>query len=90
MSKIELSSDTNELDQESKQALLLEEAYNLGYYKVKNGCLQVPLKKLNQLIATKEQEARIDEITGLQQAMFKEQDVYKYSRKRLKELKGDI
>lgn len=38
----------DEIDRESEQALILEEAYNLGYHKVKNGCLIEPLKKLNQ------------------------------------------
>lgn len=40
----------SELDQESEQALLLEEVYELGYHKIKNGCLQEPLERLNKLI----------------------------------------
>jgi len=48
----------DELDQESEQALLLEEAYQLGYHKVRNGCLQEPLRKLNALIAQAKREAR--------------------------------
>jgi hypothetical protein len=52
-----------ELDQESEQALLLEEAYQLGYHKVKNGCLQEPLKKLNALISKETLKARIDELS---------------------------
>ncbi len=51
-------SNNAELDQESPQALLLEEAYNLGYHKVKNGCLQKPLKELNAHIDTVCREAR--------------------------------
>lgn len=49
--------DNAELDRESPQALLLEEAYNLGYHKVKNGCLQKPLRELNAHIDTVCREA---------------------------------
>jgi hypothetical protein len=38
------------LDQESPQALLLEEAYQYGYHKVKDGCLVKPLIELNHII----------------------------------------
>ena len=86
------SSDTNKpnilndklLDLASEfKKLLPSEYWKPLYYGA-----QIP--KILELIATKEQQARINEITGFQQAMFKEQDVYKYSRKRIKELKGDI
>ena len=55
--------EVEEIDQESEQALLLEEAYQLGYYKVKDGCLLKPLSKLNLLLERRETEARIDELT---------------------------
>lgn len=90
-----IRSDTNELDQESEQALLLEEAYNLGYQKVRNGCLQEVLEKLNLLIATKEQQAYKagmvkDATHRLTDAVDRMRRLDKDALKEfLKELKGD-
>jgi len=52
------SQQDTELDQESEHALILETAYNLGYHKIKDGCLQEPLKELNKLISSKVNEER--------------------------------
>lgn len=48
------------LDQESPQALLLEEAYQLGYHKVRDGCLQEPLVKLNDLLKAERNKAKTE------------------------------
>lgn len=47
----------NELDHESDYALLLEEAYQLGVFNTKNGCLIPVIEKLQSLINNQTKEA---------------------------------
>jgi hypothetical protein len=54
------NTELGEIDMESEQALLLEEAYNLGYHKVKNGCLIPLTEKLERQINALISKARID------------------------------
>ena len=56
------NTELREIDIESEQALLLEEAYNLGYHKVKNGCLIPLTEKLERQINALISKARIADI----------------------------
>jgi hypothetical protein len=91
-------SELEQIDQESEQALLLEEAYQLGWHKVRNGCLVEPLKKLNAIIEQREEAAiqetlyeaywAVDTVMMHREGHHDAQDAIDALRERLNKTKG--
>lgn len=77
----------NGLDQESEQALILEQAYQFGYHKIKDGCLREPLKELNKIIEIEKLRAMIEIIEELGELRH-EMEYIEFSE--VKELLADL
>lgn len=80
-----------DIDFESEHALLLDEAYKLGEYRVKNGCLIPLVKKLDSLISKAQTEAKAEAYKDIKILIeFSNSGVLDVIKDRLEELNKEV